>query len=230
MREPIDSTRSAANPSSATSCSAPPSATASKAANKGLENNGFGFAGKAQGGEVVMLTLGTTLGSGVKRKVVVPEPINAVNGFGFLVPNIDAPNGDFVAVLVGVGLGAIEENAAPGACVCCAVLALMTGSVLELLNELMYALFHRLFFVLCCSSWSVALHETAESPALPRGRNLRRGPRGAGWSLWRGREGRQSGTKGRVKVRAARASGWRDCCLVIRARTELLIVSGPVPG
>ena len=45
------------------------------------------------------------------------------------------------------------------------------------------------FFVLCCSSWSVALREKAEPPALPRGSALQKAPRGAGWYLRRGREG-----------------------------------------
>ena len=38
-----------------------------------------------------------------------------MDGFGFLVADIDAPDGDFVTVLVVVGLRAVKDNAAPGA-------------------------------------------------------------------------------------------------------------------
>jgi hypothetical protein len=42
----------------------------------------------------------------VESKRVTPEPVNGVNGLGFLVAKVNAPDGDFVAVLVLVGLRA----------------------------------------------------------------------------------------------------------------------------
>ena len=52
----------------------------------------------------------------VLGEVVGKHGVNGVLGFGFLVADIDKPNGDFLAVVVGVGLGAAEEYAAPIGC------------------------------------------------------------------------------------------------------------------
>jgi len=43
----------------------------------------------------------------------VVATINRADGFGVRVADIDQPDGDFVAIVVGVGLRAIEENTAP---------------------------------------------------------------------------------------------------------------------
>ena len=41
------------------------------------------------------------------------ELVNGVGGFGFLVADVNEPDGDFVTVAVLVGLRAVEKDAAP---------------------------------------------------------------------------------------------------------------------
>ena len=43
----------------------------------------------------------------------VVEFVNRADRLGFLVADVNEPSGDFVAVVVLVGLRAVEENAAP---------------------------------------------------------------------------------------------------------------------
>ena len=86
------------------------------------------------------------------------EGVELGYGFGFLVADVNLPARDFVAVLVGGGLGTVAEDGAPGSGVWYAVLALMTGSVLEGLFVLECCGFHSLFFVLCCPVGPIGPH------------------------------------------------------------------------
>ncbi len=42
------------------------------------------------------------------------NPVNGAEGFGFFVADVNSPDWDFVAFAVGVGFGAVEEDAFPG--------------------------------------------------------------------------------------------------------------------
>ncbi len=56
--------------------------------------------------------LGDALGEGLSAGEVV-NVINGVDGFGFLVPYVNNPNGDLFAFVVLVGLRAVEKDAKP---------------------------------------------------------------------------------------------------------------------
>ena len=57
--------------------------------------------------------------------------VNGAGGFGFVVPDIDTPGWNLVAIGILLRLGSVEENASPGSWVGNLVCAELIGRVVE---------------------------------------------------------------------------------------------------